>query len=338
MKNAATKNIVLCFDQIRHPLDTQDRTNATALFAALEQSDEQVVWYHSGSVDRVRIGDPRDDAVGAVDGAYAFVRRNWTPGNRILVFGAGRGGYCAQALTRLLGTVGVIPEDFDDLLGFVVGTYAVPRTRRSSGEWDAIRATMTGLLEADAPVEVDYLGLWDATRSPALPAPPDEDVRVTAGRHAFAADAIRTLRRSVSVPSTDLEQAWFRGGHSDVAGGAHACTALAGISLDWVLDGAVTAGLILRDDFRDAPDHAQALAGSTRSLSRRTVPEGALVHASVRVFLEAHPEYWRRLPAQVTWTDQDWLARGERLVDAGVRAVDDGVRVADDLDVVGAIA
>ena len=42
----------------------------------------------------------------------------------------------------------------------------------------------------------------------------------------------------------------------------------------------------------------------------------ALVHASVDVYLRAHPDYWRRLPAHVVWADTDWLARSERLVHA----------------------
>ena len=46
------------------------------------------------------------------------------------------------------------------------------------------------------------------------------------------------------------------------------------------------------------------------------VEKSALVHASVDVYLRAHPEYWRRLPAHVVWADPDWLARGERLVQA----------------------
>jgi hypothetical protein len=40
------------------------------------------------------------------------------------------------------------------------------------------------------------------------------------------------------------------------------------------------------------------------------------VHASVNIYLRAHPEYWRRLPAHVIWADMDWLARSERLVHA----------------------
>ena len=40
----------------------------------------------------------------------------------------------------------------------------------------------------------------------------------------------------------------------------------------------------------------------------------ALVHAGVDIYLRAHPEYRRRLPAQVVWADIDWPARSERLV------------------------
>ena len=63
-----------------------------------------------------------------------------------------------------------------------------------------------------------------------------------------------------------------------------------------------------------APTELDALAESARTISFRSLPADALVHASVDIYLRAHPEYWRRLPAQVLWADVDWLARGERLV------------------------
>ena len=65
-----------------------------------------------------------------------------------------------------------------------------------------------------------------------------------------------------------------------------------------------------------APSEFDALAGSARTISIRKLPADALVHASVDVYLRAHPVYWRRLPAHVIWADTDWLARGERLVHA----------------------
>jgi hypothetical protein len=66
-----------------------------------------------------------------------------------------------------------------------------------------------------------------------------------------------------------------------------------------------------------APSEYDALAESARTISLRRLPASPLVHASVDVYLRAHPEYWRRLPAHVVWADTDWLARSERLVDAG---------------------
>jgi hypothetical protein len=63
-----------------------------------------------------------------------------------------------------------------------------------------------------------------------------------------------------------------------------------------------------------APSECDALAGIARTLSLRRPPATPLVHASVDIYLRAHPEYWRRLPAHVVWADTDWLARSERLV------------------------
>ncbi|MCW2556825.1 MAG: hypothetical protein JWP55_789 [Mycobacterium sp.] len=67
-----------------------------------------------------------------------------------------------------------------------------------------------------------------------------------------------------------------------------------------------------------APDQADALAGSAGNLSMRRLLTDARVHASVDVYLRAHPDYWRRLPDRIVWSDHGWLARGERLVPAAV--------------------
>jgi uncharacterized protein (DUF2235 family) len=302
-------NVVLCFDQVRHPGAGGD-TNATALFGLLDQSDRQVSWYHSGSARRARDGAAR----APVDGGYAFLRRCWRPGDAIYVFGAGRGAYCAQALVRLVNTVGVLPWSLDDLVDHAVAAYAMPRTPRTPQQWHAARATFAALTGREPPA-VAYLGGWDALRDSALPTPPVEPLAVREGRHAMAVDGGSVLDRSVTVTGDRMEQAWFRGGHCDVAGGLGACRPLADIALDWVVEGAVGAGLRVRDRAA-SPRHADALAGSAHSLSLRRVPDDAVVHASVDAYLQAHPQYWRRLPTQFSWTDQDWLARGERLVPA----------------------
>jgi hypothetical protein len=144
---------------------------------------------------------------------------------------------------------------------------------------------------------------------------------VVAGRHAVAVDGGNgsLAGRLVDAPEC-VEEVWFRGAHCDVAGGPGACWPLADIALDWMLDGAVQAGVTVRDGSRceaPAPSEYDALAESARTISLRRLPASPLVHASVDVYLRAHPQYWRRLPAHVVWADTDWLARSERLLDAG---------------------
>ena len=316
-----SKNVVLCFDQMRHQPGTGDDTNATALFGLLDQSDHQIGWYHAGTPRRARQRDALADARATVGEAYSFLVRNFEPGDRVLVFGAGRGGYCAQALTRLLGAAGILPPRWDDLVEYVVSAYGLPRTQRTPREWALVAALAAELNDGDdSTIAVAYLGLWDALRPAALPRPPSAPVsNVRAGRHAMAVDGGPFGHWLVSACSDRVEQVWFRGGHCDVAGGAGAREPLTGIALDWILDGALAAGAVLRTDAAaasPAPDQTGALAGSASSLSLRRLPTDARVHASVDVYLRAHPEYWRRLPDRVVWSDQDWLARGERLVPA----------------------
>ena len=313
------KNVVLCFDQMHHHPDAGDGTNAAALFRLLDESEHQTGWYHTGTPRRARQRDALADARTTVRKAYAFVVRNFEPDDRILVFGTGRGGYCAQALSRLLGTVGILPPRWDDLVDFFVSAYGLPRTRRSTGDWARIKrlaAELNGGGESAIPVA--YLGLWDALRPHGLPAPPTPPVsNVLGGRHAMAVDGGPLGDWLMQVRSERVEEVWFRGAHCDVAGGAGACEQLADISLDWVLDGAIAAGASVRSEdtaASPAPNQTDALAGSARGLSVRRLPADACLHASVDVYLRAHPEYWRRLPDRVVWSDQEWLARSERLV------------------------
>jgi uncharacterized protein (DUF2235 family) len=320
------KNIVLCFDRARGHPGPRDATNAEALLRLLEESDEQITWYHPGT--RLPASDRRplarlrwresadDDARATIAEAYEFLVDRWAPGDRIFMFGVGRGASCAHALTRLLGTVGVLP----DLTDYVLATYAVPRTRRSPADWQRVTllaARLAGHREIGVPVE--FLGLWDMAKVTGR-----HETRVTnvvAGRHAVAVDGGHGRRAGHLVEAPEgVEEVWFRGTHCDVAGGPGACWPLADIALDWMLDGAVQAGVTLRGGSRreaPAPSEYDALAGSARTISLRRLPASPLVHASVDVYLRAHPEYWRRLPAHVVWADTDWLARSERLVDAG---------------------
>ncbi|MDT5243850.1 MAG: hypothetical protein QOD36_1226, partial [Mycobacterium sp.] len=102
------KNIVLCFDRARGHPGPRDATNAEALLRLLEESDEQITWYHPGT--RLPASDRRplarlrwresadDDARATIAEAYEFLVDRWAPGDRIFMFGVGRGASCAHAL------------------------------------------------------------------------------------------------------------------------------------------------------------------------------------------------------------------------------------------------
>jgi hypothetical protein len=304
------KNVVICFD-------VAGGTSATKVMGLLEQSVGQAAWYHrdtGGPWQRDALPGARD-AIGA---AYEFLCREWEPGDRIFVFGAGRGGYCAHALSRVLGMVGVLPAAWTDLVDFALSAYALPRTPRTLCDWWRVRHLIEDLNgDVDVSVSVAFLGTWDAVRAPGLP--PlclDAHANVAAARHALAIEGGLVHHRQVMpTPSDGVDAVWFRGGHCDVAGGQGACEPLAGIAVDWVLDGALAAGASVPDGMLcPTPAHADALAGSVHGMALRRPPVDAHVHASVAAYLQAHPEYWRRLPPRIVWDDAEWLARGERLV------------------------
>ena len=311
MKNL--KNIVLCFDP-------DGAGSASQLVGLLESSELQLVSQHRGEE-----GDAVADARTSIGEAYAFVLSAWEPGDRIFVFGTGRGGYHAHALGRLLSTVGVLPSTAPELIDFALSAYALPRTPRTRCDWWRVRQLIEDLNDgAETVTPAIFLGTWDATRSPDLPSLPwDVPVDVVGARHALALDGGPLHRQIVPKAAAGVQTVWFRGAHCDVAGGTGACQALTGIAVDWVLDGARAAGVRLRSDAPgDVPvlDHADAFAGSVHGMPWRRAPFDAAVHASVAAYVQAHPSYRRRLPSHLVWADAEWLARGERLVTAVVQA------------------
>jgi hypothetical protein len=314
------KNIVLCFDRAQDRPGRGAATNAGALFGLIESSPRQLTWYDAGGGAQPRGMNAlkwRQTAAEAartsIVEAYRFLVDVWTPGDQIVLFGVGRGASCTRELARLLGTLGVWPDGRDTLLDYLLATYALPRTDRTAADWERISRMAAELTGRNAAVPVRYLGLFDSVTVPGAARSAAGELRnVTAGRHAVAIDGGHFGER---IGADTVEEVWFRGAHCDVAGTPGACWALADIPLDWVLDGAVRAGVRLRAGCRlPSPTEFDALAGSSHPLSRRKLPEDARVHASVDLYLRAHPQYWRRLPGRIEWADAEWLARGERLV------------------------
>jgi Uncharacterized alpha/beta hydrolase domain (DUF2235) len=316
-------NIVLCFDRAGERAGPGDATNAQALLRLLDDAAGQLVWYHSGSANRSRRRERViAEARAAIAEAYRLLVDRWQPGDAIFLFGVGRGAYCARALARLLGLVGVLPDRTDFLPDYALATYALPATPRTTQDWQRVARLAQMLVGSrELAVPVRFLGLWDMTKLPGLPRPTTPLANVVAGRHAVAIDGGPSGERLSPGDLDRIDEVWFRGAHCDIAGTPGACWPLADIALDWMLAGAAAAGVALRgSSSAPAPSELGALAGSARTLPLRRPPLDARVHASVDLYLRAHPQYWRRLPARVVWADRDWLARGERLVPAAAPA------------------
>ncbi len=328
-------NIVLCFDRMAG-LRT---SNTQALWGLLDNGEDQIAWRPAdpnSALGRLAVTHREatiELARKTVIEAYRFIVDHWRPGDRIFMFGAGHDAYCARTLTRLLGVVGAPPAGSNDLVDYLLATYALPRRLRTAREWrrvNRIVANLVGLDEIAVPVA--YLGLWDTLRPPGLPSleKAEPPTNVVAARHAAAIDGgpfadllpVEPVdgqhdREGAGDQRADqTEEVWFRGTHRDVAGGRRACRPLADIALDWVLDGAIRAGLAVRPQngcLGPTPSESDALARKPHAISLRKLPPGPRVHASVQVFLREHAGYWRRLPARILWADPDWGARGERL-------------------------
>ncbi|WP_260762001.1 DUF2235 domain-containing protein [Mycobacterium sp. SMC-4] len=307
------KNIVLCFD------DINTVGNAAAVTSLLHRDDSQLIWTRP---DDGRRPTTAPHARAVVAAAYEFLVDHWQRGDRIFMFGTAHAAFCARALARLLGTVGVVRTEFRD---WALSAYAMPRTSRSAADWRRVGELAAQLAEdSELAVDVEFLGLWDTVAVRGVPRADDSEVlvNVVAARHAVAIDGGYGRRRQRLVPAVaaGVEEVWFRGGHRDVTGAAGADAPLSAITLDWVLDGAMKAGVLLAASARHrapAPSVLDALAGAAHPVPSPKVPADATVHASVHSYLRAHPGYWRRLPGRVHWADLDWAARGERLCAVG---------------------
>ena len=196
------KNLVMCFDSTNARPGPRDATNAETLLRLLDATDDgQLVWYDAGEA---ALGSPRlfnpaarhwrgtvaAAARETVVNAYLFLAEHWEPDDRIFLIGGGRGAYCARALARMLGTVGMLPDDSDHVLDFALGAYALPGQSRTPAEWHQIHQLACGLTgRNDIAVPVHFLGLWDTVKVPGTPRLSAEDCagqrrrRTACGRH-----------------------------------------------------------------------------------------------------------------------------------------------------------
>jgi uncharacterized protein (DUF2235 family) len=234
----------------------------------------------------------------------------------------------------MLYRVGLLRPGCENLVQYAVNVYARNRGRDAdlSGDegWrriDRFSAAFARTHDRSRAIPIAFMGIWDSVKAASVLG---RDLRwpytvqlpnAATVWHAVSIDEKRRPYREYLVqPKGDkpvLNETWFAGVHSDVGGTFEDDPRLADISLKWMVEGAMSAGVRLRQRaYRNrcalTPEHAigrihrMGWIWALATYRTRSVPQGARVHASVRDRVEKEPGYRRRLPNGVLWEDQRW--------------------------------
>jgi uncharacterized protein (DUF2235 family) len=255
---------------------------------------------------------------------------------QVYVFGFSRGAYTARAFCGMLYRVGLLRPGSDNLVPYAVRVYARRPGRDSDlarregwGRMDRFPEGLSRRREGERlSFPVAFLGLFDTVKGTGIIG---RDIswpytnqlpNVGVVRHAVSIDEARRPFRESLVPvprdggPPQVTEAWFAGVHSDVGGGFADDPELGNISMRWMLDGAIAAGLRVRPQRyrnrytlteKDASGrvHGNGPLWALAGRRRRRIPESARIHGSVQTRMGA-VKYRPKLPRVYEWEDEQW--------------------------------
>jgi uncharacterized protein (DUF2235 family) len=284
------KNLVVCLDGTGNQLKARGSTNVVRIFEMLDLSDPamQVAYYDPGvgtfssqgawtpagrAVSRtmgLAIGSGMRQNLGEV---YSYLMAAWDPGDQLYIFGFSRGAYTARALAGMLYRVGLLRPGCENLVQYAVSIYARKRGKNadlSRGEgWkriDRFSSAFARTTNQTRAIPITFIGIWDSVKAASVLG---RDLNWAYTRqlpnastvwHAVSIDEKRRPYREYLVEAKGskpvLNETWFAGVHSDIGGTFEDDPRLADISLKWIAEGAMSAGLLLRPqatalNFRD---------------------------------------------------------------------------------------
>lgn len=268
------KRIVLCFDgtwntPAEDSVADADKveTNVRRFFRSVADAGpdgvEQEPWYNAG-VGTSALNKLAGGAFGAgldkhiLDG-YSHLVEVYEPGDEVYVLGFSRGAYTARSLVGMIRNCGLVNRGM--LQSLRIGmAYGIYRTRQDGPDSLTARTFRRQFAQE---IGIRFLGVWDTVGALGIPGKALERVNseiyqfhdtklskiVERAYHAIAVDEHRaeydvTLWAPAAAVSNGqiLEQRWFVGAHSDVGGG-YPSRALSDITLRWMQDMAIAAGL-----------------------------------------------------------------------------------------------
>jgi uncharacterized protein (DUF2235 family) len=361
------KNIVICCDGTANEF-ARDRTNVIKLYSTLvHDRDGQVAYYHPGIGTMEPFGalSPITRKLTRVLGmavgyglendirdAYVFLMQTYQPGDSVFLLGFSRGAFTVRAVASLIRMYGMIRKGNEALVPYairmLVGVQRAGKNREAAAAYFELASEFKRTMSSGNP-RMRFVGVWDTVSSVGWIENPlhlpyeanNPDIEI--GRHAVSIDEHRAFFRShlwqlPKDPGTahgprDMQQVWFPGVHCDVGGGySEETSGLSKYALDWMIEEAKAAGLLVDPDERaevlgltgsgkyvpakpDAPSH-ESLKGvwniaefipkrhwnwktSTwehrmNLYRRRSIPPGSLVHDAA--YLQG-PDYQKRIPA-----------------------------------------
>jgi uncharacterized protein (DUF2235 family) len=344
-----SRNIIVCCDGTQNQFGTRN-TNVVKLVTMLPLNSKEQVSYYDPGVGT--LAAPWFVAWGAkwlalmlgsafgvgltqnIEEAYAYLMSEYRDGDRVYLFGFSRGAYTVRALSGLLHKCGLLDAGSENLIPYAIQLYKKPVDSENNRVAREFKETFS------RECKPHFVGVWDTVASYGWIYNPvtlqytanDPDIRVI--RHAVSLDERRAFfRKNLFRPceGQDCREVWFPGVHSDVGGGyAEKESGLSKIALEWMVDEAARAGLLIdQEKYREvlgasdahdvAPDACgpmhESLHGAwwicellpsryikyedgARSVHwrlplarRRFVPDGSLIHASVTQRMAKVPSY-----------------------------------------------
>lgn len=278
------RNLVVCCDGTNNEFGENNSNVVRLLSLALKRDEQQIVFYEPGLGTFPAPGawTPLQQRLTKILGAafgfglsynlavcYDFLVEHYRPGDRIYLFGFSRGAYTARVLAALIHVCGLMHTKNRNLVPYVINLFRKEASRakkkndkaeRRSGHKQPLRLPVCDEFKRvfSATPDIHFVGVWDTVSSVGTVIDPFNlpytrwNPTVKTVRHAISIDEKRKFFRtnlwSASSQSTDVKQVWFAGVHADVGGGyPESQSGLAKITLQWMLDEACPAGVVIDD-------------------------------------------------------------------------------------------
>lgn len=275
------RNLVFFADGTWNDNDNPARlTNVNLLWKLCEEAgaseDDQQIKYQTGVgttgniVSRLTGGAFGKGLDKNIIDAYIWLSENYRPSDRIMLFGFSRGAYTIRSLVGMMNSAGLLDLSSQDLN---------EDERRELSEVAFSRYRDRGMDQskiAGAPThptpDIQFMGCWDTVGALGIPDEvnvirkwfrPEKYIfndttlsdNVLVARHALSIDEMRRSYAPTLWDETednagrDIKQVWFPGVHANVGGG-YPIRDLSDITLEWMINEAKAAGLMLNPSYK----------------------------------------------------------------------------------------